>query len=166
MFPHPAFGGKPRELVAEDFVYSWKRVADPALSSMSWAALEGRIDGLDERVGRARRDARPFDLAAPVAGLRAAGIRAYRAPGQGMYLFLFLFLFNMRDPVVGGLTVPATALRRAIAMAIDDATWLETFKRGVGTVRQHVIGPDVAGFAMNPYLPLPCHLLDVAAPAR
>ena len=286
--PHPAFGGKPRELVAEDFVYSWKRVADPALSSMSWSALEGLIEGLDERVGRARRDARPFDLAAPVAGLRAvdrytfevrlvrpdpsfiynfaypglsavprevveaegaefarrpvgsgpyrvtrfqpgtrldvernpsftpvpwerfahdapadhpaaramrgksvprldrvemiripepstavlsllrgevdlliyaraqlvfdgaelkpelraAGVRAYRAPDQGMYLFLF----NMRDPVIGGLAVPGTALRRAIAMAIDDATWLKTFDQGVGTVRQHVIGPDVAGY--------------------
>ncbi len=46
--PHPAFGGKPRELVAEDFVYSWKRVADPAHSSMSWSALEGLIEGLDD----------------------------------------------------------------------------------------------------------------------
>ena len=285
--PHPAFGGKPRELTAEDFVYSWKRVADPALSSMSWSALEGLIEGLDERVASARRAGR-LDLAAPVAGLRAvdrytfeirlvrpdptfiynfayaglsavprevveaegaefsrraigsgpfrvarfqpgtrldvernpsfapvpwerfapdapadhpaaramrgktipqldrvellripepstavlalvrgeldlvayaraalvfdgtelkpdlraAGIRAYRAPDQGMYLFLF----NMRDPVIGGFTVPGVALRRAISMAIDDATWLKTFDQGVGSVRQHVIGPDVAGY--------------------
>jgi len=285
--PHAAFGGKPRELTAEDFVYSWKRVADPALSSMSWSALEGQVEGLDERVASARRAGR-LDLAAPIAGLRAvdrytfevrlvrpdptfiynfaypglsavprevvdaegaefsrraigsgpfrvarfqpgtrldvernpsftpvpwerfapdapadhpaaramrgnsiprldrvellripepstavlalvrgeldlvayarpalvfdgtelkpdlrtAGIRAYRAPDQGMYLFLF----NMRDPVIGGFTVPGVALRRAISMAIDDATWLKTFDQGVGSVRQHVIGPDVAGY--------------------
>jgi len=68
---HPAFGGKPRELVAEDFVYSWKRVADPANSSMSYSALEGVIEGLDDAVGRARRESKPFDHAAEITGLRA-----------------------------------------------------------------------------------------------
>jgi hypothetical protein len=29
-----------------------------------------------------------------------------------------------------------------------------------------LVGPKVAGFAINPYLPLPYHLLDVAAPER
>ena len=73
--------------------------------------------------------------------LRDAGIHAHRASSQGM----FLLLFNMREPVIGGFTPAQVALRRAIAMAIDDATWLRTFDQGVGTVRQHVIGPDVAG---------------------
>jgi ABC-type transport system substrate-binding protein len=286
--PHPAFGGKPRELVAEDFVYSWKRVADPAHSSMSWSALEGLIDGMDDAVGRARRETKPFDYAQSIAGLRAAdrytleirltrpdptfiyqlaygglsavprevveaegaefsrkavgsgpyqvarfqpgtrldvvrnpnfrplpweffapnapadappaklmrgrqvpladrvemlripepstavlaltrgeidaiayaraalvfdgttlkaplreaGIRAERAPDQGMYLLQF----NMRDPAIGGFAPAQVALRRAIAMAIDDAAWLRTFDQGVGTVRQHIIGPDTVGF--------------------
>ena len=286
--PHPAFGGKPRELVAEDFVYSWKRVADPALSSMSFSSLEGLIEGLDDAVGRSRREAKPFDYAAPIAGLRAvdrytleirltrpdptfiynlayaglsavprevveaegaefsrkpigsgpymvarfqpgtrldvvknpnfkplpwsffapnapadgplakamrgrmvpmvdrvemlripepstavlslvrgetdivvyaraalvydgtslkaplreAGIRAERAPDQGMYLLQF----NMRDPTIGGFAPPQVALRRSIAMAIDDASWLRTFDQGIGTVRQHIIGPDTAGY--------------------
>jgi oligopeptide transport system substrate-binding protein len=285
--PHPAFGGKPRELVAEDFVYSWKRIADPAHSSMSWSALEGLIEGMDDAVGRARREAKPFDYAATVAGLRAtdrytleirltrpdptfiyqlaygglsavprevveaegaefsrkaigsgpyqvarfqpgtrldvvrnpnfrplpweffapnapadsalakamrgrtvpladrvemlripepstavlsltrgeidviayaraalvfdgttlkaplrdAGIRAERAPDQGMYLLQF----NMRDPLIGGFAPAQVALRRAISMAIDDAAWLRTFDQGVGTVRQHIIGPDTVG---------------------
>ena len=285
--PHPAFGGQPRELVAQDFVYSWLRVAEPAYSSMSWSALEGLIEGLDERVARARRESRPLDAAAPVAGLRAvdrytleirltrpdptfvynlayaglsavprevvdaegaefarrpvgsgpyravrfqpatrldvernpsftpvpweafapnapadhpatramrgrkipvldrvelvripepstavlslvrgevdmvayarpplvfdgaelkpdlraAGVRAERAPDQGMYLLLF----NLRDPVVGGLAPERVALRRAISMSIDDVAWLRTFDQGVGSVRQHVIGPDVVG---------------------
>lgn len=284
---HPAFGGRPRELVAEDFVYSWKRIADPAHSSMSWSALEGLIEGMDDAVGRARRESKPFDYAQTIAGLRAtdrytleirltrpdptfiyqlafgglsavprevveaegpefsrkaigsgpyrvsrfqpgtrldvvrnpdfkplpweffapnvpaeaplaklmrgrkvpmvdrvemlripepstavlaltrgeidviasaqaalvfegtalkaplreAGIRAERAPDQGMYLLLF----NMRDPVIGGFAPAHIALRRAIAMAIDDAAWLRTFDQGVGTVRQHVIGPETAG---------------------
>ncbi len=284
---HPSFGGRPRELVAEDFVYSWKRIADPAHSSMSWSALEGLIEGMDDAVGRARRESKPFDYTQAIAGLRAtdrytleirltrpdptfiyqlafgglsavprevveaegaefsrkaigsgpyrvsrfqpgtrldvvrnpdfkplpweffapnlpaeaplaklmrgrkvpmvdrvemlripepstavlaltrgeidviasaqaalvfegtalkaplreAGIRAERAPDQGMYLLLF----NMRDPVIGGFSTAQIALRRAIAMAIDDAAWLRTFDQGVGTVRQHIIGPETAG---------------------
>jgi ABC-type transport system substrate-binding protein len=285
---HPAFGGKPRELVAEDFVYSWKRVADPAHSSMSYLALEGVIEGLNDAVDRARREAKPFDYAATIAGLRAtdrytleirltrpdptfiynlaygglsavprevveaegaefsrkpigsgpyqvarfqpgtrldvvrnpsftplpwvffapnapsdgslakamrgrtvpmadrvellripepstavlaltrgeidlianalaplvydgttlkaplraAGIRAERAADQGMALLQF----NMRDPTIGGFAPAQVALRRAIAMAIDDAAWLRTFNQGVGTVRQHMIGPDIVGY--------------------
>lgn len=285
--PHAVFRGKPRELLAADFVYSWKRVADPAHSSMSYSSLEGLIEGLDEVVARARRESR-FDYDATIAGIRAldkytlqirltrpdptfvhqlayaglsavprevveaegaefsrrpigsgpyqvarfqpgtrldvvrnpnfkplpwtffapgapanapqaiamrgrtvpmvervemiripepstavlaiirgevdlvvyaraalvfegtslkpalrkAGIRAEREASQGMYLLLF----NMRDPVIGGVAPAQVALRRAIAMAIDDATWLRTFDHGVGTVRQHVIGPDVAGY--------------------
>ena len=288
--PHPAFGGKPRELVAADFVYSWKRLADPAHSSMSYSSLEGLIEGLDEVVRRARRESR-FDYDATIAGIRAldkytlqirltrpdatfihqlaysglsavpkevveaegaefsrrpvgsgpyqvarfqpgtrldvvrnpnfkplpwtffapsapatapvaaamrgrtvpmldrvemiripepstavlaitrgeidfvpyaraplvfdgtslkpalrnAGIRAERETSQGM----FLLMFNMREPVIGGFAPAQVALRRAIAMAIDDATWLRTFDQGVGTVRQHVIGPDVAGHDPN-----------------
>jgi ABC-type transport system substrate-binding protein len=56
-----------------------------------------------------------------------------------------LLLFNMRDATIGGFTPSRVALRRAIAMAIDDATWLRTFDQDVGVVRQHVIGPGVAG---------------------
>ena len=285
--PHAAFQGKPREVVAADFVYSWKRLGDPVHSSMSYSSLEGLIEGMDEVVARARRESR-FDYDAAIAGLRAldkytlqirltrpdatfihqlaypglsvvpkevvdaegaefsrrpigsgpylagrfqpgtrldvvrnpsfkplpwtffapgapasapqavamrsrtipmiervemiripepstavlaitrgevdfvayaraalvfdgatlkpalrtAGIRAEREASQGMYLLLF----NMREPLIGGFAPAQVALRRAIAMAIDDVTWLRTFDQDVGTVRQHVIGPDVAGY--------------------
>ncbi|MEO8135015.1 MAG: hypothetical protein ABI831_13660 [Betaproteobacteria bacterium] len=33
--PDPAFGGKRRELTATDYVYSWKRLLDPAARSCS-----------------------------------------------------------------------------------------------------------------------------------
>jgi ABC-type transport system substrate-binding protein len=283
---HPAFRGKPRELVAADFVYSWKRLADPTHSSMSYSAIEGLIEGLEQAVTKARRG-NAFDYDANIAGLQApdkytlvirltrpdatfihqlayaglsavprevvaaegaefsrrpigsgpyrvarfqpgtrldvvknesfkplpwsflapgasadakafaavrartvpmldrveliripepstavlaivrgeidiviyaraalvydgaalkpalrdAGLRAERASSQGMDLLLF----NMRDATIGGFDPARIALRRAIAMAIDDATWLRTFDQGVGLVRQHVIGPGVAG---------------------
>ncbi|MBL6990764.1 MAG: ABC transporter substrate-binding protein [Bacteriovoracaceae bacterium] len=40
--------GKGRELVAEDFVYSIKRLADPKLQSLGWWVLDGKIKGLNE----------------------------------------------------------------------------------------------------------------------
>ncbi len=73
--PHAAFGVKPRELNAQDFVYSVQRIADPAQSSMSFASFEGLIEGLDEQVNAARREKRPFDYKAPLAGLRAIDAR-------------------------------------------------------------------------------------------
>ncbi|MEO8487460.1 MAG: ABC transporter substrate-binding protein [Betaproteobacteria bacterium] len=73
--PHPAFGGKPRELVAQDFVYSVQRLADPASISMSFAQFEGLIEGLDDLVAAARREKRGLDYAAPIAGLNAKDAR-------------------------------------------------------------------------------------------
>ena len=41
-------GGKGRELIAADFVYSIKRLADPKLQSTGWWILDGKIVGLNE----------------------------------------------------------------------------------------------------------------------
>jgi len=41
-------GGLGRELTAEDFVYSIKRLADPKLQSLGWWILDGKIKGLNE----------------------------------------------------------------------------------------------------------------------
>ena len=43
-FPH----GKGRELTAEDFVYSVKRLADPKLQGRGWWLLDGKIQGLNQ----------------------------------------------------------------------------------------------------------------------
>jgi len=40
--------GKGRELVAQDFVYSLKRLADPKLQGLGWWLLDGRVEGLNE----------------------------------------------------------------------------------------------------------------------
>jgi ABC-type transport system substrate-binding protein len=68
----PAFGGRPRELVAEDYVYSLKRFADPALKSPVWTSLEQeRLTGLAALRREALESKRPFDYDRPVEGLRA-----------------------------------------------------------------------------------------------
>ena len=46
--PDPAFKGKPRELVAEDYVYSWKRLIDPRVRSFWSFVLDGKLKGADE----------------------------------------------------------------------------------------------------------------------
>ncbi|HET7730657.1 MAG TPA: ABC transporter substrate-binding protein [Usitatibacter sp.] len=66
----PAFGGRKRELVAEDYVYSMKRLMDPALAAPMLSQVEGIIVGSDEALARARR-ANRFDYDAPIEGLRA-----------------------------------------------------------------------------------------------
>ncbi len=67
----PAFGGKPRELVAEDFVYSIKRFADLKTTSPMWAEVDGLgIIGLHE-LREAAKKSGAFDYDAPLPGLRA-----------------------------------------------------------------------------------------------
>ena len=68
--PDPAFKGVKRELVAEDYVYSLKRLMDPAIRS-PWAwLLEGKIVGLDEVAEKAKQGGK-FDYNAKVPGLEA-----------------------------------------------------------------------------------------------
>ena len=68
----PAFNGKPRELVAEDFVYAFKRFADPALKSPTWSELESAgVLGLVELRRQAIAGQRAFDYDKPIEGLRA-----------------------------------------------------------------------------------------------
>ena len=66
----PAFEGKRRELVAEDYVYSIKRLFDPKKKSPNLYLIEGNIVGMDEVLATARR-VNKLDYDAPVEGLRA-----------------------------------------------------------------------------------------------
>ena len=68
----PAFGGKQRELVAQDYVYSIKRFADPANKSPSWGSLEAEgIKGLAELRQAALDRKQAFDYDREIEGLRA-----------------------------------------------------------------------------------------------
>ncbi len=51
----PAFKGKRRELVAEDYVYSMKRLLDPKNSAQQIGELESTVAGLDEFLARVRK---------------------------------------------------------------------------------------------------------------
>ena len=61
--------GKGREVTAEDFIYSIKRVADPKVQSTGWWLFEGRISGLDEWREKAKKSAANYDE--KIAGLQA-----------------------------------------------------------------------------------------------
>jgi peptide/nickel transport system substrate-binding protein len=65
------FKGRKRELVAADYVYSWKRLLDPRVRSpFSWY-VDGKIEGADAVVDAAKKSGR-FDYDAPMAGLVAS----------------------------------------------------------------------------------------------
>ncbi|MFA5583543.1 MAG: ABC transporter substrate-binding protein [Bacteriovoracaceae bacterium] len=67
----PAFPeGKGRELVAEDFVYSFKRLADPRLQAKGWWLFDQKIQGLNEwRTKNAALEATNYDEV--IEGLKA-----------------------------------------------------------------------------------------------
>jgi len=66
--PDPAFKGQKRELTADDYAYSLKRLIDPKLRG-PWAwLLEGKIVGLDALAEEAKKTGK-FDYEAKIAGL-------------------------------------------------------------------------------------------------
>ena len=67
----PAFKGKPRELVAQDYVYALKRHYDPRWKSGNLYILENaKILGLSELRKKLIAEKKPFDYDTPVDGLR------------------------------------------------------------------------------------------------
>ena len=66
----PAFKGKRRELTADDYVYSIKRVFDPKVRSYWLYVFEGYLLGLDETLAAARKSG-VLDYDARIEGLQA-----------------------------------------------------------------------------------------------
>ncbi|PUA16627.1 heme-binding protein [Glaciimonas sp. PCH181] len=64
----PAFKGVRRELTAQDYAYSIKRILDPKNRSPQASSFEGKIVGLDALVADAKKTGH-FDYDAPIAGL-------------------------------------------------------------------------------------------------
>ncbi|MEO8753043.1 MAG: ABC transporter substrate-binding protein [Casimicrobiaceae bacterium] len=66
----PVFGGRKRELTADDIVYSYKRIADPKLKS-PWAFLvENKFIGLDDEIAAAKKSGK-FNYDRKIPGLEA-----------------------------------------------------------------------------------------------
>ena len=75
----PAFKGKKRELVAEDYVYSLKRVYDPKVKSPVHPSLEDEgIVGLQALRDEALKSGKPFDYDREVEGLKALDRYTFR----------------------------------------------------------------------------------------
>ena len=89
----PAFtasGGKGREMTAEDFLYSFKRLADPKLQSAGWWIFDGKVVGLNEWRDAAAKVG-TTDYAAEIDGLRATDrytvqIKLIKKSAQFLYL--------------------------------------------------------------------------------
>jgi ABC-type transport system substrate-binding protein len=89
----PAFKGKKRELTAEDYVYSMKRLMDPKLSAPLLGEVEGVIAGSEEAVAKARKAGR-LDYDAPIEGLKALARYTWRIK---LTKPNFVFIYNLAD---------------------------------------------------------------------
>jgi ABC-type transport system substrate-binding protein len=67
----PAFRGKPRELIADDYVYAFKRLLDPNLRRGGSPLLADALVGARALVDAARKPGAKLDYDAPFEGVRA-----------------------------------------------------------------------------------------------
>jgi len=85
--------------------------------------------------------------------MRGKGIELSSAVSTSLYYLGF----NMRDPVVGGLSERARLLRRAISIAVDYDEFISIFRNGRGVTAQGPIPPGIFGYeegeaGHNPYI--------------
>ncbi len=95
----PCFeGGKGRELVASDVVYSWKRIADNDVSLKNWWLLEDTVAGLNE-YRKQQNEADQFDYDADVEGFKILGDHEFEVvlqkPMQRFMWTLAMFQFSV-----------------------------------------------------------------------
>ena len=57
-----------------------------------------------------------------------------------------LTYFNMKDPVVGGMSPAQVALRRAIGLAYDTSEEIRLIRRGQASIAQSVLMPHLSGY--------------------
>ncbi len=121
----PAFKGKKRELVAADYVYSWKRIVDPRVRSPNLQVFDGLFVGADAAVARAKESG-SFDYDAPIEGLRAVDRYTLRVK-----------LTHPAYSLLSDLTTtPTAAVAREVIDAYGDAsTWAMANPVGTGPYR-------------------------------
>ena len=90
---HPAFGGRKRELVAEDYVYSMKRLLDPKLAAQMLSQFEGHVVGVDEALAKARQ-ANRLDYDAPIEGIRTLDRYTFQIR---LVRPFYNFIYNLAD---------------------------------------------------------------------
>ena len=96
--------GKGREVIAQDFVYSLKRLADPKLQATGWWTLDGKIQGLNEwREKYGDRD--EVDYSEEIEGLKALDkytlqFKLTKPYPQFLYTLAMPFTFVVAEEVV------------------------------------------------------------------
>jgi ABC-type transport system substrate-binding protein len=121
----PAFKGKKRELVAGDYVYSFKRLLDPRMRAPFLWYLDGKIAGADDVLAKAKKDGK-LDYDAPMEGLKA--------------LDRYTLRITLKEPdyvMLGYLTQSAlAAVAREVIEAYGDASgWAMANPVGTGPYR-------------------------------
>ena len=87
----PAFGGRKRELVAADYIYSLKRMLDPKVRGSQIAEIEPYVVGAD-RAAEAARKSNHFDYDAPIEGLKVLDRYTFQVRiKEPTYVFLYNF---------------------------------------------------------------------------
>ena len=118
--PDAAFNGKPRELVAADYVYSYKRLLDPKVASPNYYLFENKLLGADV----VRKDAEiagRFNYDAEIVGLRALDRYTFRVE---LINPDFEFVYNFT-------TTPFAAVAREV---------IEKYRDERNRVREHPVG--------------------------
>jgi ABC-type transport system substrate-binding protein len=121
----PVFKGRKRELVAADYVYSWKRILDPKVHSANLQVFDRLFVGADAAVLQAKETGR-FDYDAPIEGLRALDRHT-----------LQLKLTHPAYSLLSDLTTtPTAAVAREVIEAYGDASsWTMANPVGTGPYR-------------------------------
>jgi len=114
-------GGKGRELKAQDFEYSLKRLVDPRTKSNGAWILEGRIKGLDEWVAKLKKDAADSktDYSVSIEGLKAIDD--------------YTFQIVLKQPYPQLLNALAMPYASAVAREVVDKYGPEVINHAVGT---------------------------------
>lgn len=94
-----ATNGKGREVTAEDYIYSWKRVADPKSVSDGFWVFEGKIKGFKQWQEEASK-AGKTDYSKPVPGLEAVDSYTLKITLEKPYpQLLYVLTMNQSSPV-------------------------------------------------------------------
>jgi oligopeptide transport system substrate-binding protein len=121
----PAFKGVRRELTAQDYVYSWKRILDPKVRSPNLSILDGKLVGAEALVAKAKETGR-FDYDAPLPGLQAVD----------RYTIRMTLNYASYDLLSDLTTIAATAVAREVIEAYGDASgWAMANPVGTGPYR-------------------------------
>jgi ABC-type transport system substrate-binding protein len=91
-------GGKGRELEAKDFIYAWKRVADPNVNSEGWWIFDNRIVGLNEWRDKMKDGSVTYDT--EVEGMKALDEHTIQIKlVQPYYQLYYVLAMNYTAPV-------------------------------------------------------------------